>query len=1280
MTSKKPVALLALVGACALAMATPASLASPLTPAPQTDPSLAGPQPATSDNAPALPVGDLATALTSKNGETLVAPSSQDPVGEDPARVVSIIVQLDDGVDPAGALASINQVVAQSFPGSTAQVTREYSNTLTGFALDAPAGSLDAIRAVSGVKGAFLDREMQVTDDMSVDAEGGFEASRLPNQNPDNLSAQVMMHADQVSQKGQGKVVAIIDTGVDTSHPAFAGALTGAPALSSDGVAALTPTLGGGKTGVYVSEKFPFAYDYADDDNDASPSDPHGTHVAGIAAANADEIMGVAPDAQIIVAKVERDGGGIPDSAIIAALDDMAVLHPDVVNLSLGQTAGMDNAADSLYAGVFENLQDKGIIVDAAAGNEFSAGYGNNSGKNLAYASDPDSSTLDEPASYSPVVAVASLNNMLQANGFKAAGKDIAYQRARAESGGTIASISELAPGDYEYVDGGIASQDDATALREKYPDGLAGKFVLVSRGKLTFDDKVSNLADLNPAGVLVYNNVPGDALMVMSLTTLGVPAGFISQADGQAMLAADDHHLTLVDGMTMAPSNKYAMSDFSSWGVTPDLRLKPEVTAPGGNIYSSVPDGAYGFMSGTSMATPQLVGASAVVLQRVQSDPMFASMSARQRSDVVQNLLMGTATPVVDPLQDTGVYYSPRKQGSGLVNVLAATTSSVYPSVAGAPEPSRPKADLGDGTNGWHFDVTLNNLSDVPATYEMNSQALSDIVTDGFFTERSSDWRGRGVEISYSGAASASGEGATVTVPGGGEATVGIDVTPGSEFARYVSDNAPSGTFLEGFVRFASKTDGQPDLTVPYMGFYGDWGKPAIFDQLASEGDGHVLASGIYNGTNGDLLGFNPLRKVSERTVRPQSDKYVISRSTAPGAPTAIDPRTGTLRSVHTMTTTYTNEAGEVVASFESHLNWKSAMGSNGVMNPVEQDHKSRGLDLNSDEFKNLPDGAYKLTISARNDGPSPTEQSISYDFRVDTTPPVIERASVDLGDMAGPVLDLEISDESPIAGFTLHDPGSGLWFYRSLNEDDAHQWYSEGRYRESLSIGLGEFELGWADQGGEGDIIAHPYLLAWDYGLNHSEATTIDLPSNNEGVTAPCTNPAGGHWVQDTTGWWYACASGTDYLKGGWFTINGSDYLFGPNGYMATGFLRRPSGEWVYANSEGALVGGWVRDGAYGGPYWYYLDPVTKVMRTGWLVDRGSWYYLNADGAMATGWVQVDGSWYYLNSSGAMATGWLRLGDTWYYLGPDGAMYTGTHTINGRTYVFDTSGAWVR
>ena len=960
----------------------------------------------------------------------------------------------------------------------------------------------------------------------------------------------------------------------------------------------------------------------------------------------------------------------------------MAILHPDVVNLSLGQDAGMDNAADSLYAGVFETLQDKGIIVDVAAGNAFSSGYGNASGKNLPYASDPDSSTLGEPATYSPALSVASLDNLLSVNAFTAAGKNIAYQRARGEGGGEVPQIAEMTPGDYEYVDGGFGTREDVAALRAKYPQGLDGKIVLVSRGQMTFQEKIDNLTPLKPAAILVYNNVPGDALSVMSLTTLEVPAGFISQADGQAMLAAADHHLSLVEGLTVRSNAPYSMSDFSSWGVSPDLRLKPEVTAPGGNIYSSLPEDSYGFMSGTSMATPQLTGASALVLQHVQSDPLFASMDARHKSDVVQNLLMGTATPVVDPLQDTGAYYSPRKQGAGLVNIMAATTSSVYPSVVGAADPSRPKADLGDGTTGWHFDVTLHNLSGVAATYEVNSQALSEIVEGGFFTGHSSDWRGRGVAISYSGAAvSGTGEGATVTVPASGEATVGVDVTPGSEFARYVSDNAPSGTFLDGFVRFTSRTQGQADLTVPYLGFYGDWGKPAIFDSLASDGDGHILASSISATDVGNPLGYNPLAKDSERSGRPNASKYVISRSDALYAPNAIYPKTGTLRSVHTMTTTYTNEAGEVVASYESHQNWKSMLNpSSGVISPVEQEHAPRFLDLTSDEFKDLPDGNYKLTIAAHNDGPSPTEQSISYDFRVDTTPPVVEGVVYHEGDFGGSDVSIDVSDDSPIAGVTMHDPRSGMWFYRYVADNDSDQLGADGRYHVYMSVSLGDIALGWQEQGSTEELISHPYILAWDYGLNHSEAVTVDLHTDNPGVVAPCTNPEGGHWVRDSIGWWYQCAGGTDYLKGGWFTINGVDYQFGPTGYMVTGFLQRANGEWVYADSEGALVGGWVRDGAYGGPYWYYMDPATKVMRTGWLSDGGSWYYLHANGVMAIGWVQVDGSWYYLKASGAMATGWVKVGGSWYYLGPDGAMFTGTHTINGRVYTFDESGAWQR
>ena len=1269
MSTKKPAALLAFVGACALAVTGPATLASPLS---------AGPSGARDGAAASLPAGDIDTALTSKSGQSAPALSAGD---EDPARVVGVIVQLEDGASREGAINEINRAVAAQFPGASAQVEREYDNVLTGFALKAPAGALDAIRRAPGVHAAFLEREGHVNDGATLDSEGGLEAARNGGQDPANLSAQLMMRTDQVAQKGEGKVIAVIDTGVDTTHQAFTGELAGTPPLTPQKVAALTSQLGEGKTGVYISQKFPFAYDYADGDNDASPREGgsgfHGTHVAGIAAGNADKIVGTAPNAQVIVAKVTRsEDDALLDSALLASLDDMLVLHPDVINLSLGWTAGMDNEADSVYATVYKKLQEAGITVNAASGNAFSTGYGNNSGKGLPYASDPDSSVIDEPATYSSVVAVASVENALIRNAFTVNGKDIGYQRSRGMNGEKVAYFSDLPAGTYEYVDAGFASEEDVAALKEKYPDGLAGKIALVSRGKMTYQKKVENLYDLHPAGILVYNNVSVGSLIIMNLTTQDLPAAFISQADGQAMLDAPEHKLSIAEGQVLPQSSIYEASEFSSWGVSPDLRLKPEIAAPGGNVFSSIPNGAYEQTSGTSMATPQMAGISAIVLQRVQSDPLFASMSARQQADVVQNLIMGTARPLTDAAQTTGALYSPRKQGAGLVDALAATTSSVYPTVVGAAEQSRPKADLGDGTKGWHFDVTLHNLSGVPATYELSSQALSEIVDGGFFTEHSSDWRGHGVEITYSGAASASAEGATVTVPASGEATVGIDVTPGSEFASYVADNTPNGTFLDGFVRFASKTDGQPDLAVPYLGFYGDWGKAPIFDALASVGGAHTRASDIVNGQTGASLGYNPLVKVADRTGNPNPQRYVISRSTASGAPTILEPRTGTLRSVHTLTSTYTNEAGETVFSVTNHQNWKSVYLTSTEENTwVEAYHESTAFDANAEKFAQMPDGAYTLRIAASNDGPSRAEQSISYNFRLDTKAPVISDL-VYSGKDEGFVVTFDVTDDSPLAAVDLHDPADGLWFYRHVFTEDEGSVGADGRYTYHVEIPLSVIEQAWTDQGGTGGVIANPYILAWDYGLNPSEVFPINLPSGNPGTPSPCVNPEGGHWVKDSVGWWYACADGASYLKGGWFTINGRDYQFGPSGYMATGFLKRMNGQWVYADSDGALVSGWVKDGGQ----WYYLDPASHVMATGWVADRGSWYYLTGNGAMAIGWVNDGGTWYFLNASGKMATGWVKDRGTWYYLAPSGAMLTGTHVINGRTYMFDDSGAWVR
>ena len=521
----------------------------------------------------------------------------------------------------------------------------------------------------------------------------------------------------------------------------------------------------------------------------------------------------------------------------------------------------------------------------------------------------------------------------------------------------------------------------------------------------------------------------------------------------------------------------------------------------------------------------------------------------------------------------------------------------------------------------------------------------------------------------------SGTGEGATITVPANGEATVGVDVTPRAAFDSYVAQNTPNGTFLDGFVRFTSKTASQPDLTVPYLGFYGDWGKAPIFDALASQDGAHTLASWVYNGTTGQQLGYNPLVKDADRIGLPNPSQNIISRSDASGAPTVLQPRTGTLRSVHTVNAAYTNAAGEKVASFTRFMNWKSAVDpSTGKMTWLEQGHDPMSLDARADAYKNLPDGEYKLTLSAHNDGPSQAEQSISYEFRIDTVAPVVSNLEYK-GEGADTVLSFDVTDASPLAAIDLHDPADGLWFYRHIFTDNEATTAADGSRAYHVEIPFKDINSAWTDQGGSGNVIAHPYLLAWDYGLNHSEAATLNLPSDNTGTTDACTSTDGGHWVKDGAGWWYACADGVSYLKDGWFTINGSDYLFGPSGYMATGFLKRADGQWVYANESGALVGGWVKDGGS----WYYLDPTTKVMATGWVADGGSWYYLTGNGAMAIGWVNDGGTWYFLNASGKMATGWVNVGGSWYYLAPSGAMLTGTQVINGRTYVFDANGVWV-
>lgn len=133
----------------------------------------------------------------------------------------------------------------------------------------------------------------------------------------------------------------------------------------------------------------------------------------------------------------------------------------------------------------------------------------------------------------------------------------------------------------------------------------------------------------------------------------------------------------------------------------------------------------------------------------------------------------------------------------------------------------------------------------------------------------------------------------------------------------------------------------------------------------------------------------------------------------------------------------------------------------------------------------------------------------------------------------------------------------------------------------------------------------------------------------------------------------------------KGEW------NYILGDGRTKATGWVQ-DKGIWYYLNASGTMQAGWVQDKGT----WYYLNS-SGTMQTGWVKDKGTWYYLNSSGAMQTGWVQDKGVWYYLNGSGAMQTGWVKDNGTWYYLNGSGAMQTGWFEVNGKWYYANRSGA---
>ena len=1043
-------------------------------------------------------VGTLAvTAMSAPSSvaadtERAEASSTNRDSGE---RWATVIVQLEEGGgDHASRYADvkkrIGEAVAQASPGATIEDVRDYHHVFEGFAIKVPADTMAAIKGVQGVKGAFFEgRHEPVTDPDFWDMR-----DHSTDSSPDRGTASRMTGAAAASQRGQGQVIEVIDVGVDTSHEAFAGSLDAASArLTRQAMTSLAPSLGAGKDGAWVSDKIPFAYDYGDGDTDAttgnasSRASEQGTHVASLATANGTSFTGAAPGAQLVVAKVTSDDTYTAyDTALLAALDDAAVIKPDALTVSFSTLEGMSSDSVALYSQVYQRLTEAGVVVNAPAGNDGTSSFGTN----------PDTGLLGFPAFYPSTLAVASVN------------------------------------------------EQDA-------PD--------LGTGAIT-------------------------------------------------------------------------VSDFSGTGATYDLRLKPEVAAPGGEVMSASPGNYYGRQSGTAQASAQVAGISALVRERIATDPAFAALSTAEKDALVGNFVMGTAHPIADATRNDGTYYSPRRVGAGMVDAVGATASPVYPTVVGAPDPSRPKADLGDGTNGWTFQVRLTNVSDAAHTYTLGGQALSEDVQSTLFTGHSTNWAGRGIDLTFSSE--------SVTVPAASSATVTVTVTPQAAFASHATANTPNGTFVDGAVTFTS-ADGQPNLTVPYMGFYGSWGTPAIFDEQAPNNHNVGYGSTLMSG-NLPFGQFNPFEMEDERALHGfYPDRFVITRN---GSRTSVTPGTILLRAVPSLTYTVTNEAGATVRTYTCDRADKGFYDDHwrGVHNA---EFMSPGCAPSFDSYdadgNELPDGRYTVTIEAATYGPSSATQHTSYSFAVDTVSPVVSNVTVS-GEGEERMLSFDVTDASPIAGYGFKTDPDGALTLWSVNSYPSSR-SDDGLYHEHFEAKLPSV---LSQLGGNPATIQ---LVVWDWVENRA-TSSVSLKADD----TPAPSPKVGEWKWDGRGWWYRYEDGS-FPADAALVIDGVTYRFDAAGYMRTGWVFE-GGQWFYHAASGAQVSGWVLSGVS----WYYLEPATGAMATGWVQVGSTWYYLSpADGAMHTGWLQEGGHWYYLQSgSGAMVTGWLRIWGTWYHFADNGQL----------------------
>jgi minor extracellular serine protease Vpr len=677
-----------------------------------------------------------------------------------------------------------------------------------GVSVDVSAADAGALSTIPGVQAVYpvqtlsLDSLPTGTDPEATAADG--QVLNPAGNSVINLTHSTTMIGSNLANAsgftGAGVKVGILDSGVDYNHP----------------------DLGGGfGPGHKVAGGYDFVGDSFDSnsqdstyqpiphpDNDPAPCDPnvadqiaqqpgagssaaaHGTHVTGIVAAKAASatgVTGVAPDATIYMYRVFGCNGSTSDDIMIAALERAFNDGVRVINMSIGDA--FNNFANSPDAAVSSALVQNGVVVVASAGN---------SGANGLF-------STGAPSVGEGVISVASVQNLsFPAASFDAVSGSTTNHVAYAQLATTKEAPLSGNEGDFVYVGRGcVADPSLGLTVDDPYLADPNGKVALIIRGVCTFNTKYARAVAAGAKAVVIMNDGAGAARTGLffggSVVDKGVTGVTISFTDGQiirTMITAGSTSLNWTSNtVEAADPTAGQISSFSSWGFASDLKLKPDVSAPGGNIKSTWPlsqDGGYNVISGTSMASPHVAGSAADYLQ---AHPLATPAQVR-------SALSDTAVPIVN--STSGRRESPALEGAGLIHVDRAISTPVSAS------PSN--ISLGDG-HGGTATITLTNGGTTPVTYNVangTSLAQDPVLADGVTPSHppytfTSFFFGNGFAASP----------ATITVPAGGTASTTVTVQePGWD----------NFSFYGGHVFFTPTSGSTQQLVVPYAGFVGDY------------------------------------------------------------------------------------------------------------------------------------------------------------------------------------------------------------------------------------------------------------------------------------------------------------------------------------------------------------------------------------------------------------------------------------------------------------------------